>query len=208
METGPSNLCQNQQALWSSGCCFQTHQSVPTLLQLATRSICRGHRCLYAGLVSSEGVCQSPVEPGTPGAEPGTNSGGRHSPGNSLMEGPALVYSSPINAGGLATPPASTGAANTNGRGITKPTTSGRMEHIRESFQSEGLSEQATNLIAKSWRTKTNKSYVSLFKRWDRWCSERGSHLFSGPVSEVANFLASDPQDGIPVGHYAAVEVS
>ena len=65
------------------------------------------------------------------------------------------------------------------------------MEHIWESLKNQGLSEQATSLIVKSWRTKTNKSYDSLFERWDRWCSERGSNPFSGPVSEVAKFLAS-----------------
>ena len=194
LETGPSNLCQNQQTLRSPGSgpiCLQTHQTVPTLLQLATGSICRGRRCLPTRLVGSEGVCQSPVDPDTSGPESGTSPGGRHSLSNPPMEGSALVCSPPINAGGLATPPASTGVADTSGGGIIKPTTSGRMEHIREGFRSQGLSEQATNLIAESWRSKTNKSYDSLFKRWDRWCSTRGSDPFSGPVSEVANFLAT-----------------
>ncbi len=60
----------------------------------------------------------------------------------------------------------------------------------------QGLSDQATSLIAKSWRTKTSQSYDSLFKRWDRWCSERKTDPFSGPVSEVANFLASLFEEG------------
>ena len=37
---------------------------------------------------------------------------------------------------------------------------------------------------------KTNKSYDALFGRWHRWCTGQGSDPFSGPVSEVANFLA------------------
>lgn len=41
-----------------------------------------------------------------------------------------------------------------------------------------------------SWRTKTNKSYDSLFAKRHRWCSERGSDPFSGPIVQVANFLA------------------
>ena len=36
-----------------------------------------------------------------------------------------------------------------------------------------------------------HKSYDSLFGRWYRWCSGQGSDPFAGPVSEVANFLAS-----------------
>ena len=60
----------------------------------------------------------------------------------------------------------------------------------------QGLSDQATDLVLKSWRTKANRSYDSLFGRWNRWCGERGSNPFSGPVSEVANFLASLYQEG------------
>ena len=52
------------------------------------------------------------------------------------------------------------------------------------------------DLILNSWRTKTNKSYDSLVGQWNRWCTERGSDPFSGPVSEVANFLATLYQEG------------
>ena len=44
--------------------------------------------------------------------------------------------------------------------------------------------------MLKLWRTKTNKSYDSLFTKWERWCFERSSDPISGPVTEVANFLA------------------
>ena len=122
-------------------------------------------------------------------------SGGGLDPSCPLMEGPAMVCTTPIDVSGLATPSTSSKITDTSGRDVVKPT-SGRMEHIRESLRSQGFSEQATSLIAKSWRTKTNQSYDSLFKRWDRWCSERGSNPFSGPVSELANFLASLFEEG------------
>ena len=64
------------------------------------------------------------------------------------------------------------------------------MEHLREKLRDQQLSTQAAELILKSWRIKTNKSYDSLFGRWHCWCTEWGSDPFSGPVSEVANFLA------------------
>ena len=41
-----------------------------------------------------------------------------------------------------------------------------------------------------SWRTKSAKSYDSLFQKWIGWCQEWGSDPVSGPVSEVVNFLA------------------
>ena len=47
-----------------------------------------------------------------------------------------------------------------------------------------------TGLGISSWRTKSNKTYDSHFKKWLCWCSARGSDPVSGPVSEVANFLA------------------
>ena len=71
-----------------------------------------------------------------------------------------------------------------------------RLEHLREGLSNQGLSGQATDLIINSWRSKTSKSYDSLFSRWNRWCSERGSDPLSGPVSEVANFLGSLYQEG------------
>ena len=102
-----------------------------------------------------------------------------------------------------------------------------RVEHLRESLSSQGLSGQATELILNSWRSKTSRSYYSLFRRWNRWCSERGSDPFSGPISEVANFLASlykegyqynsvnayrsaissvhDKADGVPVGQHPII---
>ena len=68
--------------------------------------------------------------------------------------------------------------------------TASRMAYLRERYRGQCLSEEATDLMLKSWRTKTNKSYDSLFTKWERWCSERGSDPISGPVTEVANFLA------------------
>ena len=193
LEIGLSNLCQDQQTLWTTGSglvCIQANLPVPSLLQLAARSIRRGHRCLSSGLVNSEGVCQPPLEPYSSSTESGTNPGGRLNSSNPPVEGSTMVCPTSVNVSGLAMLSSSTGAADTSGKNVIKPT-SGRMEHIWESLKNQGLSEQATSLIVKSWRTKTNKYYDSLFERWDRWCSQRGSNPFSGPVSEVANFLAS-----------------
>ncbi len=60
----PKNLFQDQQSLWATGSgpvCIQTDPSVPTLLQLAAISICRGLRCLLAGLDNWQGGSQIPL---------------------------------------------------------------------------------------------------------------------------------------------------
>ena len=107
------------------------------------------------------------------------------------MENAALVRVASDTAGGLATPP--TQAATPQRTVVSQ---SSRMEHLKENLAGRGLSSQATRLVMESWRAKTNKSYNSLFGRWDRWCTERASDPFSGPVTDVANFLASFFQEG------------
>ena len=135
------------------------------------------------------------MEPVNSCYESSTNSGGELSSCCPPVEDSTMVLGSNIHVSGLASAPTSSEIGNTSRGDASKPTT-GRLEHIREGFRNQGLSEQATSLIAMSWRTKTNRFYDSLFKRWNRWCSERGSNPFSGPVSEIANFLASPFEKG------------
>ena len=73
---------------------------------------------------------------------------------------------------------------------ISDASTTSRIAYLRKRCRGQFLLEEATDLILKSWRAKTNKSYDSLFTKWERWCSERDSDPISGPVTEVANFLA------------------
>ena len=47
-----------------------------------------------------------------------------------------------------------------------------------------------------SWRTKSSQSYESLFGKWARWCSERGRDPVSGPIADIANFLAYLHEEG------------
>ena len=65
-----------------------------------------------------------------------------------------------------------------------------RMAYLREKYRSQELSEEASSLLLSSWRTKTIKSYDSLFGKWYSWCHRRHTDPFSGPITEVANFLA------------------
>ena len=70
------------------------------------------------------------------------------------------------------------------------------MAYLRERYRGQYLSEEATHLMLKLWRIKTNKSYDSLFTKWERWCSEQGSDPISGPVTEVVNFMAYSYREG------------
>ena len=196
LESGSFRFSENQQEVWSSGSgpvCNQINQPVPSLLQLAARSICRSNRRLSPGLDNSERFRQPTLEPSTESASKNTESRGRSNSGSPSMEISAMVSPPTVITSRLATPATQAGHGN---RVSPNNAPTSRVEHLRERLDEQGLSSQATDLILNSWRTKTNKSYDSLFGRWNRWCTERGSNPFSGPVSEVANFLATLYQEG------------
>ena len=63
LEVESCDIPGNQQSLWApryGPVCIQTVHPVPTLLQLAARSLCAGNRCISPGLVSHEVLCKSP----------------------------------------------------------------------------------------------------------------------------------------------------
>ena len=61
--------------------------------------------------------------------------------------------------------------------------------YLRGKFASQNFSSKSRDLLLASWRTKSNKTYDSHFKKWLCWCSAiGGSDPVSGPLSEVANF--------------------
>ena len=196
LETGSFRFSENQQEVWFSGSgpvCNQINQPVPSLLQLVARSICRSNRRLSPGLDNSERFCQPTLEPSTESASKNTESRGISNSGNPSMETSAMVSPPTVITSRLATPATQAGHGN---RVSPNNAPTSRLEHLRERLDEQGLSSQATDLILNSWRTKTNKSYDSLFGRWNHWCTEQGSNPFSGPVSEVANFLATLYQEG------------
>ena len=66
LEIGSTGVPEDQQCLRTTGSgslCIPTDQSVLLLLQLAARSISRGHGCILPELGGNEGVCQPSLEP-------------------------------------------------------------------------------------------------------------------------------------------------
>ena len=161
---------------------------MPTLLQLAARSICISNRCISPRLVRTERFCQSPME--SDRQSPSENPIPRSLTGSdsASMENTILVSNTAENAD---RPSVSTPSTGNHPEPSVSRTSASRLEHLRERFRSQNLSDQATELVLKSWRSKTSKSYDSLFGKWHRWCDRRGSDPFLGPISEVANFLVT-----------------
>ena len=170
--------------------CIETHYSVPPLFQLAARSFCTSHRCLFTGLDNVEGFSQPTVVPDWPNPGPHQITTSQGSTPGPSMDEPAMVPNPIGDAIRLpnTTPGGSTGP-NPGHRHANLSSTS-RMAYLRTRFRCQELSEEATSLILSSWRVKTNKSYDSLFGKWHSWCSGRSSDPISGPVTKEANFLA------------------
>jgi len=73
LEIEPGTFSANKPTFWSPGgrlVCHEANNSVPSLLQLAARSVCRSNRCISPVV---KGVCQPPMESDRQGA--GSNSG-------------------------------------------------------------------------------------------------------------------------------------
>ena len=115
---------------------------------------------------------------------------GYHSPGCTSVEIPTMVPYTTTHVDRLLEADNSRIRDNGQQRQLTDTSTTSCLAYLRERDRNQQLSEEATDLMLSSWRTKMNKSYDSLFTKWYRWCSERGSDPFSGPIVQVANFLA------------------
>ena len=141
--------------------CLQTGSSVPSLLQLAARSLCTGNRCPSP---THQGFCEPTL---------GSHMGVPHSPHRlklSNLEDTTMVFSIAGDASGLILiPTLDSTACSSDKLPVGNHPSAGRMAYHREKYRVQELSEEVSSLLLSSWRTKTNKSYDSLFGKWHSW---------------------------------------
>ena len=181
--------------------CVPTDKATTEILQLETRprSSCDG--CIQSGLGPDEGLCQSTMVPDRPLSEPSKETSGEGGDNHPSMGITTMVSDNSGNARGLSQNLASGGRpSHTSSRtGIhhePRGTGVSGMARIRESFESRGISSEASALLLASWRPKTQSNYDSLFSKWSCWCSQRNRNPIEGPVEDVANFLADLFKEG------------
>ena len=205
METEPRGVQPNRQTTGptSSGpICISAHQPTPSIFQLEARPRGRSRESLLPtmGQTRWEGLCQSPMESGGQNLIPSASSESDHSPGSASMEDTGMVPHSSGNAGGfshhitLSSRWADT--ANNINSDTGGGTSTSRMAYLRQQYKDEQISSAGTELLLASWRTKSSRSYGSLFGKWVCWCRERGADPISGPISDVVNFLAHLFEEG------------
>ena len=209
---GPGQTDQNggfpqhffRESIFSWGPSQQTclHSSVASFYQLEARPTGNSHRCLHSRLVqhSCKTLCQPTLEFSRQSPISDTQSeGGGISPSGTSLESPIMVPTVTSDAGQRITS-YSTITRNNPVSMSEQPsrhcTSVSRVGCIRDRCQSDHLSETATELVLSSWRDKSKKSYNSSFNKWARWCEGWGRNPISGPISDVANFLAELFQEG------------
>ena len=167
------------------------------------------HRCFYNELVQChEAVYQSTMELNRQSPISDTQpEGSRISSSGTSLEFPTMVPSITSEAGQRTTSHSSVTRNNTASMPERPPRHFTPVSHvgcIRNRCQSGHLSETATNLILSSWRDKSSRSYNSSFSKWARWCQQRDRNPVSGPISDIANFLAELYQEGY---QYSSINV-
>ena len=196
LETLSPDIQQNQQAdrtSTSGPVCIPPDTPTARLRQLEARPRSDGNRCLHSELVSVSGICKPTMEFSGKSSSTNTTAESTSCTSGASLESPNLVP----NTAGNANPGTSSATELTRPNPTDSqsqhagynPTTS-RMGYLRGRFQSQRLSEEASELLLASWRQKTAKSYDSLFRKWLGWCSEWNTDPISGDISEVVNFLA------------------
>ncbi|XP_071504200.1 uncharacterized protein [Diadema antillarum] len=104
------------------------------------------------------------------------------------VEGTTVVPAHP-SAPGSPTPPPTTGLPNSPSHSNARAEVT-RLDYLSERWRTAGISEQASELIAHSWRNNTNKQYDSAWKQWISWCRKLSLDPFSSSIANIVHFLS------------------
>ena len=63
------------------------------------------------------------------------------------------------------------------------------LSYIRKQYESQGISEDAINLITASWRPSTQALYRTYIAKWYEFCSAWDINPLSPPLANITEFL-------------------
>ena len=205
-------------------CLTLEHASEP-IFQLEARSAGIGGGCsgslVESGALMESGapICISPLRPNwSLPAESTQRADKITTADSSYLASPNLVPSPAVNAehqssdpsvvSGL-TPESTAGAAPTDPE---RPSYSSRVAHIRNMLSNQGISQESADIICKSWRKGTAKSYESAWKRGVSWCDQRNTNPLSASLADILQFLTDLYKEGkeysIVNTHCSAISMS
>ena len=73
----------------------------------------------------------------------------------------------------------------------------GRVSHLYQRFQAEGIPTNVADLLIAATRTSTHKTYESSWNRWCRWCSGRQIDPLSSSINDILIFLTEVFNEGL-----------
>ena len=71
-----------------------------------------------------------------------------------------------------------------------------RLSHIREQHQTEGFSEDVTEILLSATRASTHKTYQSAGRLWSSWCYKRKVNPISATLNDALLFLTDRFKNG------------
>ncbi|CAG2200528.1 unnamed protein product [Mytilus edulis] len=162
---------------------------------LEARSPSESGRCPSPILERDKGLCFSPVLSNKYVSS--ESSGGKQSDNsdNSSLAIPGLVPSVTSNVSRLSSVTSHESQHCIVSHERATPTDSeqniktSRVDGLRRSFNSIGISEETKELLLGSWKSGTRSSYDSAWNKWSSWCSSREIDPFSAPLAAILDFL-------------------
>ena len=186
---------ETHRSLQCRSVCRQVKYSPESIFQLEARSPSESGRCPSPILERDKGLCFSPVLSNK--YVSGESSGGKQSDNsdNSSLAIPGLVPSVTSNVSRLSSVTSHESQHCIVSHERATPTDSeqniktSRVDGLRRSFNSIGISEETKELLLGSWKSGTRSSYDSAWNKWSSWCSSREIDPFSAPLAAILDFL-------------------
>ena len=165
------------------------------ILQLEARSSSGSSGCFQSGLDQLYRICQPSLEPSGTVHTTGPQSRG-YIVHNSTMANSGLVSCSLSSSNRQPKTTPSTSRSVNQPSGLPESSTregqqSGRVVHLRRSFEGSGVSEEAISLLLSSCRHSASKNYDSSWRVWEQWCMQNGANAISPSIGEILNFFAA-----------------
>ena len=206
MGSGHADLPESngdQRSMHSGSFCLTPFSKATNILQLEIRPGSNSSECAHTALEDGEGVCLSTL---LPDRQMSYQDQIRRDPvgptDHAFMEITNLVSTPPRNVSGITSSSPQQQQTSHEPRrdvtphGSTRPSSTSRLDSIRNSFQNRGLSERAITLLCASWRSNTESSYSSCWRVWEKWCIQKGVNPLCATILNVLEFLTSQFDQG------------
>ena len=173
------------------------------LHQLETRPRSHPHRRLHDNLGSSARLRLSSIQLDIQNSGEGNDRTNRDNSSRPNLANPALVAgsveASNISASATAkqsNPPNRPVRSEQSSPDVSSPPL-GRVSHLYQRFQAEGIPTNVADLLIAATRTSTHKTYESSWNRWCRWCSGWQIDPLSSSINDILIFLTEVFNEGL-----------